>query len=176
MENASSLSVVDLPPTETGIPRRGVDPPRAALSAGAEGLQHIPLAAPWPKLRIASAATLWRLWCRRSPVAFSIFAASVRELHPQVANLGAYHAGLFPRQSDRGLLLSRSDELVLRRLSREWVTPARIYVQASTDAPELAAWLSHTGDIYLAERLLAWSRHTGAISSSSSACTGALRR
>jgi hypothetical protein len=77
-----------------------------------------------------------------------------------VSNLGAYHAGLFPRQGDRGLLLSRSDELVLRQLSREWVTPARIYVQASSDAPELAVWLSHTGDIYLSERLLAWSRHT----------------
>jgi hypothetical protein len=160
LESDSRVSVVDLCPTCVETPTPGRDLPRSAFHAGADILRDRPPATPWSRLQVAFAATLWRLWCRRSPVAFSRFIASGHELHPQIASLGLYHAGVFPRQGDRGLLPSRFDELVLRQLSQDWVTPARIYVQSWTDAPELSAWLSHTGDSSIGERLLAWSRHT----------------
>jgi hypothetical protein len=155
----SSVSVVELRPTGTGASIQGTDLPRAAFLAGADILRDMPPAAVWSNLQIAFAATLWRLWCRRSPVAFSRFCASGGVLHPQIAHLGRYHAGVFPRVVDQRLSLARFDELLLRRLSRDWVTPAQIYVQAATAAPELDAWLSHTGDDDVAERLRAWSHH-----------------
>jgi hypothetical protein len=159
MASESSVSVVDLNPTAVEAPGQAADLPRSALHAGAGMLRERPSAALWSKLQVAFAATLWRLWCRRSPVAFSRFFASGHILHPQIASLGLYHAGNFPRLVEGRLLLSRVDDLLLRRLSHEWVTPAEVYVGAAA-APELDAWLLHTGDEYVAERLRAWWRHT----------------
>jgi hypothetical protein len=114
----------------------------------------------WSSFETAMAAALWRLWCRRSPVAFSRFCASASDLHFQLANLGRYHAGFFPRMTDRGLSLSRLDELILRQLSHEWLTPAALYAGALGGSPQLGSWTSHTGDLFVAARLLVWSHHT----------------
>ncbi|MEO5731153.1 MAG: hypothetical protein ABI134_03115, partial [Byssovorax sp.] len=160
ISSESSVSVVELRPTDTGAPAPANELPRSAFHAGANILRDRPPASSWSKLQVAFAATLWRLWCRRSPVAVSSVLASGHALHPQIASLGLYHSGIFPRLGDQGLLLSRIDELILRQLSRGWVTPAEVYVQAATSAPELDAWLSHTGDEYIAERLHAWFCHT----------------
>jgi hypothetical protein len=160
VESEHSVSVVDLRPTSPATLVQGSDPAPSALVASADVLRDMPRATPWSTLQVAFAATLWRLWCRRSPTGFSRFCASGGALHPQLANLGRYHAGVFPRWIDRRLALSRLDELLLRRLSQDWATPARIYVEAATSSPALAAWLSHTGDEYVAERLLAWFHHT----------------
>lgn len=111
-------------------------------------------------LEISLAATLWRLWCRPSPVAFSQLCEAASPQSPPLANLGRYHAGFFPRASERGLSLSRLDELILQQLSREWQTPTRVFVQAMSAGSALRAWVSHTGDSYVAARLLAWSRHS----------------
>lgn len=139
---------------------RGVDPAEEPYLDADVALRHSQPAARWTRLEIALAATLWRLWCRRSPVALSRFCVSGAPLHPSLANLGCFHAGFFPRIMDQGLSLSRLDELILRQLSREWSTPARMLVRTMTSGSELGAWLSHTGDLYLAARLLAWSRHS----------------
>jgi hypothetical protein len=160
IERNRDVSVIDLDSEATGARFRGVDPAPAAYLDEAIILQNGPLTARWSKLQTAFAATLWRLWCRRSPVAFSRFCASGSALHPQIADLGRYHAGVFPRATAEGLLLSRVDELVLRQLSREWITPGEMFVHAAEAAPELDAWLSHLGDLYLVSRLLAWSSHT----------------
>ncbi len=163
LERNRNVSVVAPGAEAIGARPQGHDPaPSLYLDLDESAvLQDRPAANPWSKLQITFAATLWKLWCRRSPVAFSRFCASGGALHPQLADLGRYHAGVFPRVAqDGGLLLSRADELVLRQLSRDWLTPAKMFVQATTFEPGLGAWLSHTGDLYIYTRLLAWSRHT----------------
>lgn len=115
----------------------------------------------WSTLQVALGATVWRLWCRRSPAAFSRFCATAP--HPQLANLGRCHAGVFPRLTAQVLALSRLDELILRELSEDWMTPVKIVVNSTnTDSP-LTSWLSLVGDVYLASRLLEWSRHSGIV-------------
>jgi hypothetical protein len=151
--------VVDLGSDALGPTPPGLDPSREAYLDAEKAAEHRPPAARWSRLQTALAATLWRLWCRRSPVALSRFCASGSALHPQLADLSRHHAGFFPRVAGGGLLLSRLDELILRQLSAAWSTPAEVFVRAVSAGSELEAWLSHTGDLYLAARLLAWSRH-----------------
>lgn len=138
----------------------GVDPAREVYFDVQRLVRHLPPVVRWSNLEMAVAATLWRLWCRRSPVAFARFCASGSTMHAQIANLGRYHAGIFPRLTERGFSLSRLDELILRQLSEEWATPVRIYANAITRSPQLFSWMTYTGDLYLARRLLEWSRHT----------------
>lgn len=158
IEQGRNVSVIALGSEAAAAPSQGIGPARAVYLDGEAILRDRPPAVQWSKLQTAFAATLWRLWCRRSPVAFSRFCASGGALHPQLANLGRYHAGFFPRASE-GLLLSRLDELVLRQLSRDWMTPTQVFMKSAAAGSELDAWVSHTGDMYLAARLLAWSRH-----------------
>ena len=160
IERGREVLVVDLGSESPGAYPQALDPAQKVHMDAPEASLHRPPAARWSQLETALAATLWRLWCRRSPVAFSRFCASGSALHPQIANLSRYHAGLFPRALGPGLLLSRLDDLILRQLSREWLTPARVFRNAMEAGLELDAWLSHTGDLHLAARLLAWSRHT----------------
>jgi hypothetical protein len=160
IERGREVLVVDLGAESSGAYPQALDPAHRVHIDAEEASRHRPPAARWSKLETALAATLWRLWCRRSPVAFSRFCASGSALHPQIANLSRYHAGLFPRAVGPGISLSRLDELILRQLSREWSTPARVFRNAMAAGSELDAWISHTGDLHLAARLLAWSRHT----------------
>lgn len=158
--HAREFLVVELGPKPPGHLAQGVDPaPEVALDAAAI-LQQRPPPARWSRIETAFAATLWRLWCRRSPSAFSRFCATGSALHPVIGDLSRFHAGNFPRALGQGLTLSRLDDLLLRQLSREWSTPVQIFVGAMKAASELEAWISHTGDLYVAARLLAWSRHT----------------
>jgi len=138
----------------------GVDPGRGMPVDYVALAGHLPPAARWSKLEMALAATLWRLWCRHSPVAFSRFCTMGATLHPLLADLQRYQAGHFPRVGPRGWLLSRVDELLLRQVSHEWSTPVRVFVKAVTEDPCLYAWLLHLGDLYVVARLLAWSRHS----------------
>ncbi|WP_437709765.1 hypothetical protein WMF45_34820 [Sorangium sp. So ce448] len=155
-----TVFVVDLSPEAAGAFPQGPGPGRAISLNIADALLRKPPVVQWSKLETALAATLWKLWCRRSPVAFSRFCASGSMFHPQLANLGRYHAGLFPRRAGHGLLLSRFDELLLRQLSQEWLSPVKVFVNAINAESELDAWFSYTGDLYVAKRLNDWYRHT----------------
>lgn len=160
LKRERTVFVVDLAPVIPAPLPQGPDPAPAPYVDVAKILPHPPPAAKWSKREMESAATLWRLWCRRSPVGFSKLCASEDEQNPARANLGRYHAGNFPRYVDRRLLLSRFDELLLRQLSQEWISPVKVYVNAVNAEAGLYAWLSHMGDLCVVERLLEWSRHT----------------
>lgn len=159
IERGRALWVIDLPSTTPATSPSKLDPVRAPHLDMAKVLPCLPPAARYSSLQAAFAATLWRLWCRRSPTGFSRYCASGGALHPLIADLGRYHAGIFPRFDDRALMLSRLDDLILGRLSSTWSTPAQLFASAAAAGSDLHAWLTHTGDLYLAARLLAWSRH-----------------
>jgi hypothetical protein len=158
-EREREVLVVDL---GSALPAssRGTDPAREIVLDATAVLQPPPPAIRWSKLETAFAATLWTLWCRRSPTAFSRFCAVGSALHPLISDLSRYHAGMFPRLLGQGLVPARFDELLLRQLSREWTTPVQLYASAMRGASELVDWISHTGDVYVTARLRAWSRHT----------------
>ncbi|WP_437953769.1 hypothetical protein WME98_25980 [Sorangium sp. So ce296] len=159
IERNRAVSVIDLGRELLGEPPQGPDPAKAIEADVSEVLRRKPPMAERSSLEVALAATLWHLWCRRSPVAFSRFCASGGRLHPQLANLGRYHAGQFPRHVGQVVLLSRFDELVLRELSREWLTPLDMFVNAMKARTGLYDWFTHMGDLYLTRRLLEWARH-----------------
>ncbi|WP_437648852.1 hypothetical protein [Sorangium sp. So ce362] len=138
---------------------QGPDPAEEVYVDVADALQREPFVAQCSQLEIALVATLWKLWCRRSPVAISRFCASGGTFHPQLANLGRYHAGYFPRLTVQGLMLSRFDDLLLRQLSSDWIAPVKVFSNGMRAKSGLHAWLSHVGDFYVSGRLLAWSRH-----------------
>ncbi|AUX46613.1 uncharacterized protein SOCE26_081190 [Sorangium cellulosum] len=148
-----------LGPDLPGTAPEGPDPAEEIYIDVADALRRKPSMARCSALETALTATLWRLWCRRSPVALSRFCASGGALHPQLANLGRYHAGHFPRQAGQKLMLSRFDELLLGQLSREWITPVKLFTSGMRARSGLHAWLSQLGDLYLPRRLLEWSRH-----------------
>lgn len=160
LEKGREVHVLDVGQEAPVSAPEGRDPAREIPLDTRRLARRLRPSARWSSLETALAGTLWRLWCRRSPVAFSRFCASASDLHLQLANLGRYHAGFFPHLTNRGLSLSRLDELILRQLSHEWLTPAALYARALASAPQLGSWISHTGDLYLAARLLAWSQHT----------------
>ena len=139
---------------------RGIDPDPAAVVDVVDAAQRLPRPVRWSSIEVAFAATLWKLWCRRSPTAFSRFCATGSRFHPLIRDLSRFHAGFFPRLSGDRLLPARFDELLLRQLSREWLTPAQVFVNAMRADSELEAWIFHTGDLYVGARLLAWFEHT----------------
>ncbi|KYF79713.1 hypothetical protein BE17_18070 [Sorangium cellulosum] len=158
-ERKRLLFVIDLRPGFTGTFPQGADPAEEIYFDVAEALRGNPPMKECSELEVALAATLWKLWCRRSPVALARFCASGSALHPQLANLGRYLAGRFPRQAGDTLSLARFDELLLRQLSREWITSTRVFTNAVRENLGLHAWLAHMGDLYVPKRLLEWARH-----------------
>jgi hypothetical protein len=160
VDRGRAVFVVNLSPDAAETFPQGLGPGRAIVLNVEDALLRKPPVAQCSKLETALAATLWETWCRRSPIAFSRFCASGSKFHPQLANLGRYHAGLFPRRVGHGLLLSRFDELLLRQLSQDWLSPVKVFVNAINAGSELDAWFSHMGDLYVAKRLNDWYRHT----------------
>ncbi|XXX72079.1 hypothetical protein WMF30_30980 [Sorangium sp. So ce134] len=158
VEQKRTVFIKDLGSHVVTFPQ-GCDPAEELYCDVARALRRKPTMARCAELEMALLATLWKLWCRRSPVAVARFCASGGTLHPQLANLGRYLAGHFPRQTGENLLLSRLDELLLRQLSREWITPTKVFTNAMRENPGLHAWLAHIGDLYVPKRLLEWSRH-----------------
>ncbi|MGK3961955.1 hypothetical protein WMF38_53740 [Sorangium sp. So ce118] len=159
VEQRRLLFVIDLRPGFTAPFPQGADPAEEIYFDVAEALRGNPPMKQCSELEIALAATLWKLWCRRSPVALARLCASGSTFHPQLANLGRYLAGRFPRQAGGKLSLSRFDELLLRQLSHEWITSTRVFTNALRENLGLHAWLAHLGDLYVPKRLLAWARH-----------------
>jgi hypothetical protein len=139
---------------------RGIDPDQDAFIVIGNDVEHLPPPVRWSSIEVAFAATLWKLWCRRSPTAFSRFCAAGSRLHPLMSDLARLHAGFFPRLSGDCLLPARFDELLLRELSQEWLTPVKIIVNAVKADSELEKWFRHIGDLYFADRLQAWFHHT----------------
>lgn len=170
MHQRREILVVDLGAKPPARPAGGVgaeppspeslDPAPEAVFDAEALLQRGPPPARWSETEAALAATVWALWCRRSPTAFSRFCATGSRLHPLISDLSRYHAGTFPRLAGEGLRLARFDELLLRQLSGEWSTPVQLFVKAMKAGSELEAWISHTGDMAIAARLQAWFRHT----------------
>lgn len=155
------VQVVDLGEGVAVPPPQGADP-GSAVHADAESIApRLSSAVVWSRLEMALAATVWRLWCRRSPTAFSRFCALAGPLHPLLGNLGRYHAGWFPRVDGDRLLVSRCDDVLLRQLSRDWLTPVKIFANAVSAETPLASWASYTGDLYVLKRLTEWATHTG---------------
>ena len=87
------VEVVELGAAVPGSPG-GVDPGRGMPVDYVALAGHLPPAARWSKLEMALAATLWRLWCRHSPVAFSRFCTMGATLHPLLADLQRYQAAI----------------------------------------------------------------------------------
>src|SRR5689334_19097608 len=90
VERGRTVFVVDLSPETAGTFPQGPGPGTAISIYVADALLRKPTVVQWSKLETTFAATLWKLWCRRSPVAFSRFCASGSMFHPQLANLGRY--------------------------------------------------------------------------------------
>jgi hypothetical protein len=94
----------------------------------------------------------WRKLAGRRPV----LAGPVRE---ELADVGAYQAGFFPRLRAAAVHLSRFDELLFSCVGEKWSTPVDVFVRRSTAGDELRRWLNHTGDLFLAMRLRQWAQH-----------------
>jgi hypothetical protein len=159
IERKRPVFAIALGPDIAVAPTRGYDPTEDIVFDVADALRQRPPVARCSSLETALVATVWKMWCRRSPVALSRFCASASSLHPQLANLGRYHAGWFPRQIGSNILLSRFDELLLRQLSNEWTTSSKVFLGAMSARSGLHEWLSHVGDLYVPKRLLEWCWH-----------------
>lgn len=76
----------------------------------------------------------------------------------ELIELGAYQAGLFPRQYAGGLTLSTLDALLLGCVNKTPSNPARIVMRRGSKGEELSRWMSVTGDIILFHRLAQWAK------------------
>ena len=75
--------------------------------------------------------------------------------------MGAYQAGFFPRQTERGLSLSSLDALLLGPLADRPATPATI-ISRDGEEGNLVKWMHLTGDVILFERIVEWTKHGAA--------------
>lgn len=109
--------------------------------------------------RAREMAGSWRKLSGHSPILSGKGDWTARERR-QLAELGAYQAGFFPRSGERGLLLSRFDEFLFSCLGDRGSTAADVFVSQGTAGEELRSkWCALTGDVFLATRLAQWARH-----------------
>lgn len=112
--------------------------------------------------RTQQMARYWRKVSGRYPILSAVGARAGRT-RKDLAELGAYQAGYFPRMGECAIQLSRFDELLFSCLDKDWRTPADVFVHRSSAGEELRAkWMTRTGDIFLALRLQKWAEHRGA--------------
>ncbi|WP_437736809.1 hypothetical protein [Sorangium sp. So ce1335] len=104
----------------------------------------------------------WRKVSGRTPV-LSAAPGRAGRARKDLAELGTYQAGYFPRAEGRALTLSRFDELLFSCLDKDWMTPVDVFVHRSSAGDELRnRWTTLTGDIFLAMRMRQWAGHRGA--------------
>jgi hypothetical protein len=105
-------------------------------------------------------ASFWRRFTGRPPILASSTGRGARG-REDLAAIGSYQAGFFPRVSGVSLSLSRVDHLLLSCVGDDWATPADVFMRRGAAGDALREWASHTGDVFIATRLRAWAEHEG---------------
>ena len=128
------------------------DHPDAAL------LAHLPRARPWPRDRYDHAVKLWEQFVDADPRRFARSCLRGVRGFPELHRTWGLLSRFFPRMSrERGLRVSRFDELLLSALSAEWRTPLDVFLH---DRSEEWQELRHcAGDVGMADRLRDWAKH-----------------
>jgi hypothetical protein len=141
--------------SETGFGRGSIRVTPADTRRGLDGARALSLT------HVKDMARCWRKVSDRSPV-LSAEGGRTGRGRKELADLGTYQAGFFPRMDGRALALSRFDELLFSCLDKQWSAPVDVFVHRSSAGEELRKWLTLTGDVFLAMRLRQWAGHHGA--------------
>lgn len=114
-----------------------------------------------PPLQVVRAMALfWRRITGRRPVIASP-PAGAGGTKEDLAELGRYQAGFFPRLSGSRVALSRFDELIFSCIGEGGATPLQVLMARSEAGGVLRRWVDVTGDVFLAMRLRQWAEHDG---------------
>lgn len=102
-----------------------------------------------------------RFWKKLTAPAPILSGRPLRETpsRKELFELGAYQAGLFPKQTARGLSLSTLDALMLDLVDDKPRSPAEIFMRRGKRGDAFRQWFDLTGDIILFERLAQWAKH-----------------
>jgi hypothetical protein len=121
-------------------------------------LAHLAAARPWRRERYDQAVKLWEQYVSADPRRFARRCLRGVRGFPELGPLWAFLSRFFPRLSAAGTLrLSRYDELLLRALSVEWQTPAKVFV--GDVLQQHWEFIACVGDLTLEHRLAAWASH-----------------
>jgi hypothetical protein len=134
------------PDTASAFGCGSVRVPPAEVRRAAEELS------PLSKTYVRRCSASWRKLAGRRPV----LAGPVRE---ELADVGTYQAGFFPRLRAATVHLSRFDELLFSCVGEGWSTPVDVFLRRSAAGEELRRWISHAGDVFLSVRLRQWAQH-----------------
>jgi hypothetical protein len=112
---------------------------------------------PWQRARYQRAVDLWHRYVDADTLRFARTCARGLDGFPELATVWSLVSSFFPKRTADGVLrLSRFDELLLKRLSDDWLTPVIIYARG----PD--AWLDLgfcIGDLFTPLRLAHWAGH-----------------
>jgi len=102
-------------------------------------------------------ARCWQKLAAPSPI---LSGKPLRETraNEELLELGTYQAGLFPKQTARGLGLSTLDALLLACVNETPSSPVDILACDDEAGEELWRWVSVTGDIAIFDRLAQWAK------------------
>ncbi len=155
--------VIDLPPRPRNPGARPRSEPfdysDSVFHQSDEALRaHLTTARPWPRERYDQAVKLWEQYVSPDPRRFARRCLQGVEGFPELGPLWSFLSRFFPRLSaDRSLHLGRYDELILRALSTEWLTPVKVYV--GDVIQQYWEFFSCAGDAAMADRMAGWARH-----------------
>jgi hypothetical protein len=141
--------------SDTGFDRGSIRVTPADARRAQDGARALSLT------RVQDMARCWQAVCGRSPV-LSAGGGRTGRARKEIAPLGTFQAGFFPRLDGRALALSRFDALLFSCLGKRWSSPVDVFVRRSPAGEELRKWLTLTGDVFLAMRLRHWAGHQGA--------------
>jgi hypothetical protein len=100
---------------------------------------------------------LWHRYVDADRSRFARTCARGLDGFPELSSVWAVTSNFFPRQTADGVLhLSRYDELLLRRLKKDWSTPVIIYAYGPDEWNDLGFC---TGDLFVPLRLDHWVGH-----------------
>jgi hypothetical protein len=125
-------------------------PDEALLARLAEGR-------PWPRARFERAVDLWHRYVDADWSRFARTCARGLDGFPELSTVWSLLSNFFPRRTADGVLhLSRYDELLLRRLKKDWLTPVIIYAHGPDEWNDLKFC---AGDLFVPLRLDHWVGH-----------------
>jgi hypothetical protein len=120
-------------------------------------LARLAEARPWPRTRYQRAVDLWHRYTDADLSRFARTCARGLAGFPELASVWSVMSNFFPRRTADGVLhLSRHDELLLKRLSKEWSTPVTVYARGPDAWRNLSVC---TGDVFVDLRLDHWVSH-----------------
>jgi len=146
-------------PTETEDPL-GVGP-GILCSTPEEAIQMAERMKNLSRTRLRSITRLWRRINEPPPILNAKYDNSTLD-RQRLKILGAHQAAFLPRFDERGLRLSKFDELLFKNISTRGSTPVDVIVHSGKTGYELIDWMSITGDLFIADRLAQWAKHGGA--------------